>query len=273
MEARRILETGGRPHRRRRLVPLASGALILAAACEATDKRGEGAPRSEPQSLRPRPAAEERPALDENMGRGFQGRLQMRLSTPTGEQTLRYLTRGNRARLQLDSTNASPEQGSKGSKLREGSNFDALIWDENISLMDHVHDTYRTVSLDEIEAGNEPGESVSVRETGERDRVAGVFCERYEIIQGATKILACVSAVPGTFDVNKLEKVSGLDAPAWVEQLLEDDLFPLQARAVGPSGLELYSLELIEYSADPVDESVLRVPSTYAARTGAPTNR
>jgi hypothetical protein len=80
---------------------------------------------------------------------------------------------------------------------------------------------------------------------------------------GALRISACVSPLPGTFDVDKFETVSGLDVPAWVERLLDEQTLPLRASVADAHGRELYSLELVEYSPGPVDESMLVMPATY----------
>jgi hypothetical protein len=55
--------------------------------------------------------------------------------------------------------------------------------------------------------------------------------------------------------------------------LLKDELLPLQAKALDPGGRESYSLDLMEYTPGPVDESLLALPSTYREEDGAQTSR
>lgn len=267
----------------RTLHALLLGGVSLVCACDTTtDSRGEAASRVEQtQALRPSPAerapgepgtpqtvhatpetaVDERPSIDENMGRGFQGRLVMKLRAPSGERALRYQTRGNRARLQVDAPNGDAPNGdaAKGS-------FDALIFDQSLSMIDHEHKTYQTVALDDVTERSTPDINVKIEKTGERRRLLGVTCELYEITQGELHVSTCVSALPGSFNVGKLEASSGLDVPPWAEQLLADQLLPLQARVTDSSGRELYALELIEYSPGPVDEAMLALPQSYRAK-------
>jgi hypothetical protein len=227
---------------------------LRAAGAEQRPSSGEpGTPQT--VHATPETAVDERPSVDENMGRGFQGRLAMRIRAPSGERTLRYQTRGNRARLQVDAPGDSAAAGAQSPGV--GTNFDALIWDQSISTLNHERKSYQTVALDDVKANAKPDADVKIQKTGERSSLSGVTCERYEMTQGELKISACVSAVPGSFDVGKFETLSQVDVPPWAEQLLEDDLLPLQAKVTDAGGRELYSLELIEYSPGPVDEAML----------------
>jgi hypothetical protein len=219
-------------------------------------QQGPGAAAT-PPALAAGPAGErnERPSTDENMGRSFQGVIELRLKARAGqERGLRYLARGNVARLQVDGV------GGKGA-------FDALLWGENISVIDNARDTYRSFDLDSIETSNEE-RRVSIDKTGDRRMLAGVGCERYEINDGPTHISACVTALAGTFSADKLEALSQLDVPGWVEELLAQQLMPLEATARDASGRELYSLELVRYAAGPVDDSMLALPSNYRPALG-----
>jgi hypothetical protein len=199
----------------------------------------------------------ERPSLDQNMGRGFQGTLAVRIHRAGSQsQDLRYLNLGNTARLQIDTLG---DVARKSAPLH----FDALIWGESISLMDHQRRSVRTFPLREIQPKAESETPVTIRRTGERTSLQGVFCERFELQQGELRVDACVAGLPGTFAVDELEAVSGLDVPAWVEQLLKDELMPLRASVQDAAGKQVYSLELMQYSPDPVDPSLLSVPENY----------
>ncbi len=192
-----------------------------------------------------------RPSIDENMGRGFQGALELRLSDARGPRALRYLAKGNTARFQLD--------GVKG-----GAGIDALLWGENVSLLDNRSRTYHTRALEEIDApASAPHPDVNVQKTGERLTMQGVICERYQISEGPQKIDACVMAVPGEIDVAKFEALTRLDVPAWVERLLNEDLFPLSAKVTDAAGKEMYRLELVTYSPGPVSDAELSLPTDY----------
>jgi len=189
------------------------------------------------------------------MGRGFQGTLALRLHQGSGEHDLRYQAYGNTARLQLDALRA-PANG------QAPFHFDALIWDQNLSLIDHEQRSVRTLPLAEVRATAAKG-GASLRETGERVAIQGVFCEGYEVQEGPLQIDACVGALPNAFDVGKFETLSGLDVPPWLEQLLLDKRVPLRAVARDAGGHERYSIELIEYTPGPVDPSLLVVPNNY----------
>jgi hypothetical protein len=200
---------------------------------------------------------DQRPSND--MGRGFQGTLNVRLRAPSGDHSLRYLTRGNTARLQVD------RLASNAPQMKAGSNLDVMIWDENIAVLDHQQRTYRTSVLEQVKPVDEADSNPEIKKTGDRLGILGVICEQYQITDGPLSISACVSPLPGTFDVGKFEKVSGIDVPPWAERLLDEQLLPLRASVADAGGRELYSLELVEYSPGPVDDSMLTLPPTYRA--------
>jgi hypothetical protein len=106
-------------------------------------------------------ARAQRPSTDENMGRGFQGTIEQRLRTSRGERRLRYLSRGNKARLQVDGLHGTGA-------------FDALIWGESISVLDHERDTYRTVALDDVKPA-EHNRDLAIEKTGERMTLDGLL--------------------------------------------------------------------------------------------------
>jgi hypothetical protein len=237
------------------------------------NRKSDGPPRVQPQTgevstktaplLATAPAASEnaRPSIDENMGRDFQGAIEWSLRNASGEQrNVRYLTRGNDARLQIDGLHG------KGA-------FDALIWDEKISVIDNGQQTFTTRALDDIDTSKAKHDSslsqIEINKTGERTSVSGVICERYEIKDGPTHVSACVSGLSGTFDVDKFETVSGVDVPAWAEKLLGEGYMPLQATARDAAGKQLYAVELVRYEAGSIDESMVSLPRTYRASDGA----
>jgi hypothetical protein len=248
-------------------------ALAMLFACDwDMNRRSEGPPRVEPQTgqvptttalpLATGPAASDnaRPSTDENMGRDFQGAIEWSLHDSSGaRRNVRYLARGNHARLQID--------GSQGRGA-----FDALIWDEKLSVIDSGHQTFSTVALDDIETKKAEQDAdpdrVRVDETGERRSLSGVICERYEMDDGPLHVSACVAGLSGTFDVDKLEAVSGIDVPAWAEKLLDEQRMPLQASARDAAGKELYAIELVRYEAGPVDEAMVSLPRAYRAAEG-----
>jgi hypothetical protein len=194
-----------------------------------------------------------RPSIEQNMGRDFQGALELELRTAEGKQRkLRYLSRGNDARLQLDDIGGS-------------TSFDVLVWGENLSIIDNRAKTYRTIALDSAKKLEGDEHEVRVDATGERSLIDGVGCERYEIVDGPVRITAWVTALSGTFSVDVLEAAVGIDVPSWAELLLDQQRFPLRASARDASGRQLYTLEPIQYSAGPVDDSLVALPSDYRA--------
>jgi hypothetical protein len=228
------------------LAPTTSASTSTAANSPMPPASGAGAPV---------PGANGRPSIDETMGRGFQGKLEMRVHTPSGRRDLRYIGQGNTARLQVD--------GLEGHK-----SFDALIWSDKLAVLDNAQRSYRSYALDAISDKGDADPKVEVKETGERKTIQGVICERYEITEGTDHISACVSGLPGTFAVDKLEAVSGLDAPAWVERLVRDELLPLEATARDSGGREKYRVELLQYAPGPVDPMQVAIPENYRAETG-----
>lgn len=207
------------------------------------------------------PSIADRPSVDDNMGRGFQGTLALRVVGPRQSYGLRYSSRGNAARLQIDPLEAKDKSASR--------HLDALIWGGNISLLNHADRTVQTVVLDNVSPQEEDSDGVEIEKTGERTTLFGVGCEQYEMKDGPLRISACVSALPGTFEVDKLETVARVDVPAWLENLLKDELLPLRGSVREAGGRELHSFELIEYSAGPVDESQLTLPANYRVTTAS----
>jgi len=276
-------------------LPLSLLAASLALACRSSShepSRGSAPASGAPQSSSAAPTVAEQPALDavreragpppsapnrtvstvlepalgapgsrtslqEDMGRGFQGTLALRLHQASSEHDLRYQALGNTARLQLDALEQPAAE-------KAPFHFDALIWDQSLSVIDHEQRSVRTLPLAEIQTTPARGEA-SIEKTGERVSIQGVFCERYDVREGPLRIDACVSALPSAFDVGKFETLSGLDVPPWIEQLLLDKLVPLRAVARDAGGQQRYSIELIEYSPGPVDASLLKLPSNYRA--------
>jgi len=226
------------------------------AAAEQSGATAKAVPNAD-RALPPAPGAPgERPSLQQNMGRGFQGRLALRLQSQGTPYDLVYLSLGNTARLQIDSV----EQARPAPRPLH---FDALIWGESISLMNHQQRSVRTLSLRQIRPSEQPMSKVETKKTAERSSIQGVFCEAYELQDGPIRVDACVGGLPGDFDVDKFEGVSGVDVPAWAEELLRQQLLPLRAVAHDPKGRELYRLELVDYSPGPVDRELLSVPANY----------
>lgn len=208
--------------------------------------------------LPPAPGAPgERPSLQQNMGRGFQGKLALHLSHSSGaQQQLRFLSLGNTARLQVDSLD-QPQPSAHPMHL------DVLFWGEQLSVLNHEQRTARTLSLQQIRPSEEPETAVELKNTSERSSIQGVLCEAVSLQQGPVHVDACAGGLPGEFDVDKFEAATGVDVPAWAETLLKKQLLPLRATARDAQGHELYRLELTEYSAGPVDRDLLVVPTGY----------
>lgn len=193
----------------------------------------------------------ERANVTDDMGRGFQGALQLRVRSANTERGLRFFASGNKARIQIDGA--------------QDKNFDALVWADQITTFDHERKIYTTVALDGLEPADEAKVDVAREPVGERQTLQGVVCQPYRLEQKPYTIDTCVSGVPGDFDVDKFETVSAIDVPPWVESLLAEHLLPIQA-TVREGTRELYRVELIQYSPAPIDAATLSVPESYQRR-------
>lgn len=191
-----------------------------------------------------------RPSVEDNMARHFQGSFRLRVKGPDGAREVAYFARGNTARIQLEGV---------------GKPLDALVWERKMSVIDHDRKTYVTSPLDDLKTAEEADVEVDEAPTGERVVLRGVVCERTNVTQGAQRIEACVGGLPGEIDIDEVETVSGIDVPAWVEELIDEDKLPLQAE-VREGDRTLYTVELLEYSPEPVPDTVLRLPEGYRAR-------
>jgi hypothetical protein len=209
-------------------------------------------------ALPPAPGAPgERPSLQENMGRDFQGKIALRLTDSAGAQEeMRFLSLGNTARLQVDPLD-QPRRATHPLHL------DVLFWGEHLSLLDHEQRTARTLALQQIRPTEEAETPVELKQSGERSTFLGVVCEAVSLQQGPIHVDACVGSFPGDFDIDKFEAATGVDVPAWAETLLKKHKLPLRATARDEHGRELYQLELTEYSAGPVARDLLSVPANY----------
>ncbi|HVY32736.1 MAG TPA: DUF4412 domain-containing protein [Polyangiaceae bacterium] len=184
---------------------------------------------------------------DENMGRNFEGRLQFKVVGLAQPLEIRYLSRAERGRLQID---------------RQASSFDAIFAGDQALVLDHAHHGYRTFDLNTVPKKSEPDEKVTIERTSDRKEVSGLLCYPWRLSSGSQKIEACVRGLPGPFDTDKLETLSHLDIPAWVEQLLAIHYLPIEA-TVTEGGRKLYELQLVQYSPDQVPENELSIPANY----------
>ena len=57
--------------------------------------------------------------------------------------------------------------------------------------------------------------------------------------------------------------MSGFNAPPWVRAVLEKDYWPITASVRDQKGNELYSVNVVEYSPGPVQDSELAIPPSY----------
>jgi hypothetical protein len=187
---------------------------------------------------------------DENMGRNFEGRLQLKITGPSRPLELRYLSHGERGRLQID----RPDAGTPG--------FDAIFAGDQALVLDHAKRRYSVLDLDDVPKKQEPSVDVKVERASDRRELSGLLCYPWQLSAGNQKVDACVRGLPGNFDADKLETLSGLDVPAWVEKLIDDDYLPIAA-TVTENGREKYKLELVQYSPQPVPENELTVPANY----------
>jgi len=197
-------------------------------------------------------AAPEGRNTSDNMGRNFEGRLRAKISGYGQNGELRYLSKNNRARLQLENV--------PGTSIRS---FDSLFDAGEMTVLLNDRREYYTRKLDDVEATKEHGPDIDIDQTGERVMEAGFACTIANITQGSQKISACIFGAPGRFDIGKFERVSGFVAPAWVRALLSNNYWPMTASVRGAKGGELYSVKVVEYSPGPVLDSELAIPPNY----------
>jgi hypothetical protein len=189
----------------------------------------------------------------ENMGRNFEGRLQWRVSGTKQPMQVRYLSRGERGRLQIE----RPGSGA--------ATFDAIFAGDRAIVLDHAQRRYHSYELGKVEKKREPGVDVREERTDERREVMGLVCNPWQLSSGAQRISACVRGLPGPFDTDKLETLSHLDVPAWLETLVAKDYLPITA-TVSQDGKTSYEVTLERYSPDEVPENELTVPANYTER-------
>ena len=186
----------------------------------------------------------------ENMGRNFEGRLHWRVQGISHPLEVTYMSRGERGRLQID----RPGAGAAA--------FDAIFAGDQAIVLDHAKRRYRSYDLNKVDERKEPNSDVDIERTSDRRELSGLLCYPWRLSVGAQKIEACVRGLPGPFNSDKLETLSGLDVPAWVEKVVGDGYLPVSA-TVTENGRELYKLELVQYSPQEVPENELSVPSNY----------
>lgn len=184
------------------------------------------------------------------MGRNFEGRLQVRVNGLPQPLEVRYLSRGERGRLQVERPGA------------RGGSFDVIFAGDQALVLDHTRRGYKAHDLNDVPPRSETKSEVKVTRTSDRRELAGLFCYPWQLSSGAQQVSACVRGLPGPVDTDKLETLSGLDVPAWLEQLLDDRYLPIAA-TVTEHGRRLYEVELLQYSPEEVTENELSVPANY----------
>jgi hypothetical protein len=132
-------------------------------------------------------------------------------------------------------------------------------------VLDHASRRYSARDLNTVPKKEEPSVEVKEERTSDRRELSGLFCYPWQLSAGSQKIDACVRGLPGPFDTDKLETLSGLDVPAWVEKLIADEYLPIAA-TVTENGREKYKLQLVQYSPQQVAENELTVPANYQRR-------
>jgi hypothetical protein len=197
-------------------------------------------------------AAPEGKNTSDNMARNFQGRRRLKIGAHGRNGEIRYLSKDNRARLQLDDI--------PGTSIRS---FDSLIDADKMIVLLNDRREYYARKLSDVEPKKEHGPDVNVDQTGDRIVVAGLTCNQANITQGVQKIAACIRGAPGPFDVGKFESVAGIDVPPWVRAVLDKDYWPITASVRDAKGKELYSVNVVEYSPGPVQDSELAIPPNY----------
>jgi len=185
---------------------------------------------------------------DENMGRNFEGRLRARVNGLQQPLEVRYLSRGERGRLQLDRTGAP--------------SFDLIFAGDQAIVLDHVKRAYKSYDLNQVPARSEAKVDVDVERTSDRRELSGLLCYPWRLSSGSEKVEACVRGLPGPVDTDKLETLLGTDLPAWLERLLSDRYLPVAA-TVTQAGQKRYDVELLQYSPEEVPENELTVPENY----------
>jgi hypothetical protein len=179
--------------------------------------------------------------------------LQLRVTGGPQPLELRYLSRGERGRLQID----RPGSAAPG--------FDVIFAGDQALVLDHAGRRYSARDLNNVPKKEEPSLEVKEERTSDRRELSGLLCYPWQLSAGSQKIDACVRGLPGPFDTDKLETLSGLDVPAWVEKLIADDYLPIAA-TVTENGREKYKLQLVQYSPQQVAENELTVPANYQRR-------
>lgn len=185
---------------------------------------------------------------DQNMGRNFEGRLRARVTGLSHPVEIRYVSRGERGRLQIERPGSAA--------------FDVILAGDQALVLDHANRRYRAHDLNTIKPRAEPSTEVQVERTSDRRELSGLLCYPWRLRSGAERVETCVRGLPGPVDADKLETLSGFDLPAWLEQLLSDQYLPIAA-TVTEGDRKRYELELLQYSPDEVPENELSIPANY----------
>jgi hypothetical protein len=193
------------------------------------------------------PAVSGRPSKDDDMGRAFQGVMELRIEhRQQSPLSLRFMSLGNAARLQCEGGPRS---------------FDVLILDEKLVTLDHAQRRYKTQLQGEPEAPE--GDNVKTKHLDTRQTIEGVICDDWTLTDGTQRIEACLAGLPGEFNPAKLAAATGIHLPNWVAALFADKYLPVIAKVYDASQRELYSLRLSKWAPGPVDPALLTVPSNY----------
>lgn len=201
-----------------------------------------------------------------SLGRTFQGEIVADVFLPNKSQpaAFRYMASGDRMRMRLDGST---------------SDFDVIAEGKTLAVLNHGNHSFRKFDLPDVDDG-----PVSKGVSGDRkndlkiskneDAVtfqAGLRCEEHTITGAHTEIHACVAGLPGAFERGLFERATGVQLPAWLAALVDNEGIPLRARGHhGNSGD--FTLTVTRYSAEPLADASFLVPSNYVQDTAAQPN-
>ncbi len=242
------------------LVAASLGLVLSSCACEREQPASEQVREDETSSedALPRVPPDGGPAVgtpSQDMAGNFEGRARVLLKRPEGPIEITLLSRDQRSRLQVDDSK-HPER-----------NLDLVFDDDRAAVVLNDRKQYFDVDLDKLEKKSD--ETSDVRQTSSTDDVRkvvhGLNCNPRELTQPGQKISACVLGLPNGFGAESFQALTGIDLPAWVEYLLERDLWPVTATVRDDSGKELYSVEVVDYTSRPLPAvEELAIPTNFS---------
>jgi hypothetical protein len=195
-------------------------------------------------------------AAGSTLGAGFEGVIEMHMTSPRSTEDVTFTTKGGKMRFDPPARNGQTTH---------------VIFDpkanKSIVLID-AQKMYMEMDTPTPPPGGVPTAPLgaAIVKSGKHETVAGTDCEDWTSDAGGKHAALCVASGINFFDFNSMRPGGG-EGMSWVEGLKNQGYFPLRAVETDASGKEVSRMEVTKIEKKSVDDSLFVVPAGYHAMT------